>query len=206
MKNSNHSVTTPNTERPIVLRQEALVKGLPEYFTGSPCRHGHVDVRRTVDRKCAGCNRMRAEQWRAANPERHKSQNREQYLARKDERKAAQRAWNAANAEYAKQYAQRYRDSNPEIAKAWRRANKQRAVWYATTRRAAKLQRTPMWSDAKAVEEFYLNCPDDMHVDHVVPLRGRLVSGLHVLNNLQYLDKKANISKGNKFDPWTFEP
>ena len=68
-------------------------------------------------------------------------------------------------------------------------------------RRAAKLQRVPVWSEKEAIVRFYINCPDGMHVDHIIPLRGKLVSGLHVLSNLQYLTSSENCSKGNKYDP-----
>ena len=66
--------------------------------------------------------------------------------------------------------------------------------------RAAKLQRTVGWTDHKAIKEFYANCPKGYHVDHIVPLKGTNISGLHVLNNLQYLSAKENLIKGNK---WT---
>jgi hypothetical protein len=69
-------------------------------------------------------------------------------------------------------------------------------------RNAAKLQRTPAWSDPQAVRDFYQNCPSDYHVDHIVPLRGTSVSGLHVLENLQYLPAKENQQKGNKFNSY----
>ena len=67
-------------------------------------------------------------------------------------------------------------------------------------RRAAKLQRTPAWADLEAIKQFYINCPKGYAVDHIVPLQGVNVSGLHVLNNLQYLTKSENCSKGNKYD------
>ena len=66
-------------------------------------------------------------------------------------------------------------------------------------RRATKLQRTVGWTDHKAIKEFYANCPKGYHVDHILPLQGTNVSGLHVLNNLQYLTAKENIKKGNKY-------
>ena len=66
-------------------------------------------------------------------------------------------------------------------------------------RRAAKLQRTPAWADLKAIKQFYLNCPKGYEVDHIVPLQGVNVSGFHVLNNLQYLTKSENSSKGNRY-------
>ena len=56
------------------------------------------------------------------------------------------------------------------------------------------------WTDKLAIREFYNNCPKDMVVDHYRPLRGRLVSGLHVLSNLRYMTRKANLLKSNKFE------
>lgn len=47
---------------------------------------------------------------------------------------------------------------------------------------------------------FYINCPKNKVVDHVIPLLGKLVSGLHVKWNLQYLTPKQNGKKGNIVD------
>lgn len=66
-------------------------------------------------------------------------------------------------------------------------------------RRAARLKRTPVWADLTAIKEFYKSCPAGYEVDHIIPLQGKLVSGLHVLSNLQYLLISDNRSKGNKF-------
>ena len=75
-------------------------------------------------------------------------------------------------------------------------------------RRAATLQRTPKWLTAnhfKEIKEFYFQAKClrekgfDCEVDHVVPLQGSNVSGLHVPWNLQIIEKVKNRNKGNKF-------
>ena len=72
---------------------------------------------------------------------------------------------------------------------------------YTAKRRAKKLKRTPVWSETKDILQFYINRPEGFHGDHEIPLQGDLVSGLHVIANLQYLTGPANMSKGNSFNP-----
>ena len=85
-----------------------------------------------------------------------------------------------------------YRES--EEGQALRKANEAK-------RRASKLQRTPKWANLGAIRDIYKNCPEGYHVDHIIPLQGEYVSGLHVENNLQYLSAHENLSKSNKFNP-----
>jgi len=51
----------------------------------------------------------------------------------------------------------------------------------------------------KNIIEFYNNCPVGFEVDHIIPLNGKYVSGLHTLSNLQYLPMSVNRSKSNKY-------
>ena len=64
---------------------------------------------------------------------------------------------------------------------------------------ADKIQRTPKWSNLEEIKIIYENCPDGYEVDHIVPLKGKNVCGLHVEHNLQYLTKIENQRKYNKF-------
>ncbi len=57
---------------------------------------------------------------------------------------------------------------------------------------------TPKWANLDIIAEFYRNRPEGYHVDHIEPLNGVNVSGLHVIENLQYLLAKDNLSKGNR--------
>lgn len=82
-----------------------------------------------------------------------------------------------------------YKKKNPGVVNA-----------SSAKRRAAKLNKTPKWAKIDEIKEFYKNCPEGYHVDHIIPLLGKLVSGLHVLENLQYLPAKENLKKSNSFD------
>ncbi len=52
----------------------------------------------------------------------------------------------------------------------------------------------------EGLNEFYLNRPPGMHIDHIIPVNHPLVSGLHNIFNLQYLSPEQNLRKSNKFE------
>jgi len=72
---------------------------------------------------------------------------------------------------------------------------------YKANQRANRIKRTPKWVNLEKIQEIYKKCPEGYHVDHIIPLQGKLVSGLHVENNLQYLLAKENLQKNNKYTP-----
>lgn len=95
-----------------------------------------------------------------------------------------------------------YNINTPKIRKnqkKWKDNNKNKLRGYSTKRKAAKLNRTPKWADKEAINFFYECCPKGCHVDHIIPLQGKNISGLHVETNLQWLPAIENLRKNNKF-------
>lgn len=95
--------------------------------------------------------------------------------------------WYSSNKEYHRQYLKDNRSSfNLNNAK----------------RRAIEKSALPPWADLEKIKKFYLECPKGYHVDHIVPLQGKYVCGLHIDTNLQYLTIEENLAKGNRFKYW----
>lgn len=99
-----------------------------------------------------------------------------------------------------KEWVSKNKDKVSSYVKKWRKNNLEYDAFRAATYRAEKANRTPSWANKIGIKEFYLSCPTGFHVDHIIPLRGKLVSGLHTLENLQYLPAKENLAKRNKYD------
>lgn len=130
------------------------------------------------------------------------------------------RAWKLANPE--KVRANRIKNYDPEKNKARYEANKDKYAeqfkkYYggnkseyiarAAKRRANKIKATPAWANHGYIRLFYEGAKIEekrtgrkVHVDHIVPLQGKLVCGLHCEGNLQLLFAEDNLSKSNKFE------
>lgn len=105
----------------------------------------------------------------------------------------------------------KYRLTHPDKMVEARKVNYITLVAHMRKRQAAKLQRTPKWfsdDDRKSIEAKYamakwlsevVGVP--YHVDHILPLRGKLVSGLHIADNTCVITANENLSKGNKWAP-----
>lgn len=260
MKNTSSSTdyTAPSTTLQVISRKEALLLKRKRYFTGEPCKHGHIDERYISDGQCATCCKIKLRKKYKSNPikERQRVKN-----------------YRVNNPEKVKQSAKTYRNNNPEKVKLWDKAKRDRikldpikhaaeknrqnikqkkTYWedpekykelsrirnaipevnernrqkckeykrenpsvikrlnqiHSGKYKIIKLQRVPSWlneEDNAEIKNIYLTAANmreigiDCQVDHIIPLQGKIVSGLHVPNNLQILTKSENCSKGNRY-------
>jgi hypothetical protein len=175
-------------------RYIAQQNGETHYMGDKPCVRRHLGLRVTATGTCVECRRLLERNRYYADTEKTRIKVKTKYMQYRDKLQAKRRAAYAVNCdkerEIAKQRSREWRKLNP----GHRNALKRKYV-------ADKGKRTPAWADLKAIVDFYKNCPKGFHVDHVYPLRGKFVSGLHVAGNLQYLPAKDNLRKNNRFVP-----
>jgi len=176
---------------------EAKRLGLSMYFTGVPCKNGHVTSRYASSAECFFCRKdknqsvaVREKQiaWALKNNEQRSAVGKERYERNK--------VWQQLRTQT--KYVNNKEKVN-ETNNRWIAKHKGIQAFYANKRRSAKKYRTPAWANLDAIKTIYANCPEGYHVDHVIPLQGKLVSGLHIESNLQYLPASENAKKFNKY-------
>lgn len=167
-------------------------------------------------------------EWRAKNPEKQAAICKKYDEKNRDKRNAYAKQYRKDNPEKIKELAKSWAEQNPEkikgyavkAAKAWNernpdyhsnfyKANKERYVAARARRRAAQESATPTWLTAidKAMiqemydisEARYIQTGIKHHVDHIVPINGKGVAGMHVPWNLQVITAQENLSKGWRF-------
>lgn len=183
--------------------------GVAHYFTGKACPRGHVANRFASSHRCVACSTADASEWKRGNPEAGAKSRKAWAAANPERNKAIKSAWNKANPDSQAARARKWFLVNKEKASAqageYRKRTPDKQNAKAAKRRAATLRATPAWADLEAIECFYTlariyrDFGHEVEVDHVAPLRGRNVCGLHVHQNLQVLPMSVNRSKSNSF-------
>lgn len=214
------------SNREIISRAEANAIGRKRYYLGpdKPCKHGHDAERRVDNGTCVVCDAEAVRKSREKDPDKLRERNRQYREANADKQREYAHQYRQANAEKIRQYreanaekSRQYREVNREKIierhRQYRQANAPKRLACQRNRDARKLQATPGWFDKAAVEAIYEEAARlsavtgiEHHVDHIIPLRGRQVCGLHVQNNLMAVPREWNSSKGAKLiedhDAW----
>lgn len=186
--------------------EAARQAGAKHFFTGIPCRRGHIDKRFTSTGQCHACQREHRREWRARNPEKER-----------ESRVKSLRKWAADNPELKREYARRS-NAKPEVsarnvarARRWAEANPEKANAASLTssrnrrarKRGADEQHTPA-DIAEILRRQKYRCAycgtsvrkiSNRHVDHIMPLSK---GGSNGKGNLQVLCPPCNLRKAAK--------
>ena len=148
-------------------------------------------------------------QYRIENKERLKVLNKIWREENKEYDSKRKKLWNENNPHYRKDYNEVNKERRKDLNKEWSKVNKVKNCAKTAKYKAKKINATPLWLTSEQLEEieyFYILANDakiltgeQYHVDHIVPLQGKNVCGLHVPWNLQILSASDNKSKGNKY-------
>jgi 5-methylcytosine-specific restriction endonuclease McrA len=179
-------------------RKEAQATGAKFYFTGEPCVRGHIALRKTKG-SCLECvkedwavdNERRKEKPKTdaakAAGKRYYEKNRPAVIARAAARPTEEKRRNRAE----------YKDRNVDVVRA-----------DTSVRKRRHREATPRWltpSERLQMRELYVQARkmteltrERYVVDHIVPLRGESVCGLHVPWNLRVITQEENLKKSNK--------
>jgi len=183
-------------------REEAKQTGSKYYFTGQPCKHGHIAPRKTKG-SCLDClkaewtkgNETRADYFRQYNQSDAGQKAKKEYYARNKEEVIARAQARPDAAKTA--YKQEYKTRNPDLYKE-----------LVSLRRRRFRQATPKWLTAEQKLEIRLQyrlaielsrtTKQRYAVDHIIPIQGEEVCGLHVPWNLRVITQEENLKKSNK--------
>jgi len=183
-------------------RSEAKAQGAKYYFTGEPCKHGHVAPRKTKG-ACVECLKV---EWAEALTKRagyyaeynkssagikakqdYYARNKVDVIARAQARTVAQK----------NTYKKKYKAANPDLYKE-----------LVSVRRRRFRDATPPWLSAEQKLEirFHYRLAIALSrstkiphaVDHIIPLQGESVCGLHVPWNMEVITQEENLKKSNK--------
>lgn len=147
---------------------------------------------------CRDCATEKHREWCKKNPDVRKQHHRESW-ARHGAKKAPRK-----RERYLEVIAAEGREKFRTSSRIRYQKKKKQSPGYFTAkaalRRAAVKRATPPWVDRFAIAAIYAEAArQGKHVDHIIPLLGEGICGLHVPWNLQLLDPIENKIKGNRY-------
>ena len=183
----------------IISKKEAKLSGLYLYFTGKFCKWGHCCERYVCNGHCIECHSKDTKNWNTKHPGRQKEITKE---------------WRFLYPEQNQKLIDDWREKYPDKHRAYSRKSVSKhqklhpGIYNdrVAKREAAKLHRTLPWADLEQIKTLYLEAAlltkeggIKYDVDHIIPLQGEYVSGLHIESNLRVITHIDNMKKGNRF-------
>lgn len=198
-------------------RSIALQVGTPFYITDKPCARGNIHKRQASDGKCLcpQCLNIRSQRgarYRLANADRLTIAGNAWVEKNRDRSRANKTKWRESNREKDRASKEKWLIENREFNLQRRRSryqvNKAESFAWSAKRRADIANRTPVWF-SELDQWVFQECAElmrlrveatgvDWHVDHLLPLKGLTVSGLHVWQNFDVVPGYLNRRKGNR--------
>jgi len=182
--------------------------------------------------ECRACRKPKRQAWLAENGDRKRAFDLNRYYENRDEIRADAAKKYAENREAIRAERKQWAKDNPDKVRKWARAQylkhgdkrralrrehyrKNKPIYVANARKREERvrQATPAWADLKAIEAFYVRAAEltlrtgiKHHVDHIYPLKSKVMCGLHVETNLQIVPAKVNLLKSNRIEDATGVP
>jgi len=164
---------------------------------------------------CKSCNLAASRKWRAANRERNAANAAKWAKANPEKVKASAKIQSVKNSKKVVERVKAWAKANPEKVKAqhlkWIKDNPEKVNANTARYRAGKRKAVARWANLEVIAEIYEYAKkasdatgEPWHVDHIVPIRGKTVCGLHVEHNLQIIPGRINVLKNNRIweDMW----
>lgn len=155
-------------------REKAVIDG-EKFYQGEPCKHGHSGVRYTSNRNCLECAEIQRKSWHKENRERHNQMNKE---------------WRIKNSERSKE------QERLRTQARWCKVKDARL--FKSHRLYAKDMREKFQTKKNMQKEY----GESLHMDHIIPVQGKDVCGLHVPWNLCITTASHNTRKNNSRDEY----
>lgn len=176
-----------------------------------PCKNGHIGLRYVSNNVCLQCDKsteksLQRKEYYERNKESIKKKVSAWASANPEKRGKTTKKWNDKNPGWHTEYGKKWAEKNPEKMreKAKRRLQKDPSYFahYNALRKARKIQATPKWANLSAIRDIYKACRCisklsriQHDVDHIIPLKGKNVCGLHVEYNLRPIPSFQNRKK-----------